>query len=45
MAILRFSHAEFRAMDWDEVLLWWHEADAVHGETYGLGSRTQGETR
>ncbi|WP_280176989.1 hypothetical protein [Roseibium sediminis] len=43
MAILGFSHAKFRSMDWDEALLWWREADAVHRETYGLWVRTQGE--
>lgn len=24
------------ALDWDECLLWWREADRIHAETYGL---------
>gem|GEM_PF-4297742 len=27
------------AMEWCECLLWWHEADRVHGETFGLLAR------
>jgi hypothetical protein len=27
-------------MEWTECLLWWHEADKVHAETFGLLSRS-----
>lgn len=32
-------------MEWSDFLLWWNEADAIHGETFGLLNKSlAGET-
>lgn len=35
-AILATPLPQVMAMDWDEIVLWWAEADAIHADTWGL---------
>ncbi|PVB59728.1 hypothetical protein [Labrenzia sp. 011] len=38
-AILHTPLHQVLGWEWTECLLWWKEADDIHGETFGLMSR------